>query len=174
MFDLYSSATFGWKWPLDVGLTVRKTLVCCVGKGLYLELNLQWWWCRGRVVGYGYWGPGFDSHRFFCFSFRDIGLFCLSCTSCYSTPILLSFLFFFFSPLSLSAGCTKYYLYLCSLSIWDCWNQSSIRNCCFEVQWNRKKNLRPVFWGYFSSIFPRKMFYNNSHAPGFDPWILRL
>ena len=146
MFDLYSSATFGWKWPLDVGLTVRKTLVCCVGKGLYLELNLQWWWCRGRVVGYGYWGPGFDSHRFFCFSFRDtrLGLraflsFCLVVLSQNQSffPSSASLLFLW---VQIVQSKQTLFLYLCSLSTWHCWIQASIRNCCFVVQWNRQKN----------------------------------
>ena len=34
-----------------------------------------------------------------------------------------------------------YKTYLCSLSTWHCWNQASIRNCCFVVQWNRQKDL---------------------------------
>ena len=34
-----------------------------------------------------------------------------------------------------------FFLYLCSLSTWHCWNQPSIRNGCFVVQWNRQKNV---------------------------------
>ena len=34
-----------------------------------------------------------------------------------------------------------FFLYVCSLSTWHCWNQASILNCCFVVQWNRRKKL---------------------------------
>ena len=37
------------------------------------------------------------------------------------------------------------FLWICSLSTRHCWNQASIRNCCFLVHWDRhKKGFRPL------------------------------
>ena len=110
------------------------------------------WWCRGRVLSYSDWGSGFDSqHRLnffhnisffiliFCFSFGDAHLRHRSFLS--DLFNLLGQRLSFFPSSSILFLSVQVFLYFCSVFAWHCWNQESIRNCCFVVQWKRQINL---------------------------------